>query len=203
MILPVVFYGCETWSLTLREEHRLKMSENKILSRIFGHKTSGMVGGCRNLLNEQLHNLYSSPNDEVNEGEMVRACSTHKEEREMNECRVFDGKARRKEAAGNTQTTVGGPLAASQEGFSSVELFGQSVSFLVSDVAIFSSFENTIFFSRYNLLQKSSSRNHRNSRTLRVRQLRFLRFNLLQVFISLEDCSKNRRTPSLLRRSPC
>jgi maleate cis-trans isomerase len=38
VILPVVLYGCETWSLTLREEHRLRVSENRVLRRIFGHK---------------------------------------------------------------------------------------------------------------------------------------------------------------------
>jgi hypothetical protein len=62
IILPVVLYGCETWSLTLREEHKLKVFENKVLTRIFGPKRDGVMGGWRKLHNEGLHNLYSSPN---------------------------------------------------------------------------------------------------------------------------------------------
>jgi hypothetical protein len=61
IILSVVLYGCETWSLTLREEHRLRVFENRILSRIFGPKTDEVTGECRMLHNEELHNLYSSP----------------------------------------------------------------------------------------------------------------------------------------------
>jgi hypothetical protein len=60
-MLPVVLYGCETWSLTLREEHRLRVFENKVLRRIFGRKRDEMTGGWRKLHNEELHNLYSSP----------------------------------------------------------------------------------------------------------------------------------------------
>jgi hypothetical protein len=41
IILPVVLYGCETWSLTLREYHRLRVFENKVLRRIFGQKSDG------------------------------------------------------------------------------------------------------------------------------------------------------------------
>ena len=44
IILPVVLYGCETWSLTLREEHRLRVFENKVLRRIFGPKRDGVTG---------------------------------------------------------------------------------------------------------------------------------------------------------------
>jgi hypothetical protein len=62
IILPVVLYGRETWSLTLREEHRLKMFENRVLRRIFGPKRDDVTGDCRKLHNEELHNLYSSPN---------------------------------------------------------------------------------------------------------------------------------------------
>jgi hypothetical protein len=61
IILPVVLYGCETWSLTLREEHRLTVFENGVLRRIFGHKRDGVTGEWRKLHNEELHNLYSSP----------------------------------------------------------------------------------------------------------------------------------------------
>jgi hypothetical protein len=60
-ILPVVLYGCETWSLTLREEHRLKMFENRVLRRIFELKRDEVVGNWRKLHNKELHNLYSLP----------------------------------------------------------------------------------------------------------------------------------------------
>jgi hypothetical protein len=57
----VVLYGCETWSLTLREEHRLRVSENRVLRRIFGPKMDEVTGGWRKLHNEELHGLYFSP----------------------------------------------------------------------------------------------------------------------------------------------
>jgi hypothetical protein len=53
--------GCETWSLKLREEHRLRVFENRVLRRIFGPKRDEVAGGWRKLHNEDLHNLYSSP----------------------------------------------------------------------------------------------------------------------------------------------
>jgi hypothetical protein len=56
IILAVVLYGCETWSLTLREEHRLRVFEKRVL-RIFGPKRDGVTGGWRQLHNEELHNL--------------------------------------------------------------------------------------------------------------------------------------------------
>jgi hypothetical protein len=56
----VVLYGCETWSLTVREEHKLRIFENRVLRRIFGPKRDGVTGGWRKLYNEELHNLYSS-----------------------------------------------------------------------------------------------------------------------------------------------
>jgi hypothetical protein len=55
----VVLYGCETWSLTIREEHKLRVFENRVLRRIFGPKKDGVMGGWRKLHNEDLHNLYS------------------------------------------------------------------------------------------------------------------------------------------------
>jgi hypothetical protein len=61
IILPVVLYGCEVWSLTLREEHRLGVFENRVLRKIFGPKRDEVTGGWRKLHNEELHNLYSSP----------------------------------------------------------------------------------------------------------------------------------------------
>jgi hypothetical protein len=54
IILPVVLYGCETWSLTLREEHRLRVFENRVLRRIFGPKRDGVTGEWRRLHNEEL-----------------------------------------------------------------------------------------------------------------------------------------------------
>jgi hypothetical protein len=57
----VVVYGCETWSLSLREGHRLNVFENRVLRRIFGQKRDEVTGGWRKLHNEELHNLYSSP----------------------------------------------------------------------------------------------------------------------------------------------
>jgi hypothetical protein len=64
IILPVVIYGYETWSLTVREvreEHKLRVFENRVLRRIFGPKRDGLTGGWKKLHNEELHNLYSSP----------------------------------------------------------------------------------------------------------------------------------------------
>ena len=61
IMLPVVLYGCETWSLTLREESRLRVFENRILRRIFGPK-SDENGEWRRLHNEELHSFYRSPN---------------------------------------------------------------------------------------------------------------------------------------------
>jgi len=60
--LPVVLYGCEIWSLTLREERRLRVSENRVLRRIFGHKRDEVTGEWRKLHNEEFNNLYSSSN---------------------------------------------------------------------------------------------------------------------------------------------
>jgi hypothetical protein len=61
IILLVVLYGWQTLSLTLREEHRLRVFENTVLRRIFGPKREEMTGGWRKLYNEELHGLYSSP----------------------------------------------------------------------------------------------------------------------------------------------
>jgi hypothetical protein len=60
IILPVL-YGCETWSLTLKEAHRLGVFENRVLRRIYGPRRDKVTGEWRKLHNEELHDLYSSP----------------------------------------------------------------------------------------------------------------------------------------------
>ena len=62
IILPVVLYGCETLSLTLREERKLRVFENMVLRRIFGPRRDEVTGELRRLHNEELNDLYSSPN---------------------------------------------------------------------------------------------------------------------------------------------
>ncbi|KAJ4430586.1 hypothetical protein ANN_19174 [Periplaneta americana] len=61
LILPVVLYGCETWTLTLREEQRLRVFENKVFRTTFGAKRDEITGEWRKLHNAELHSLYSSP----------------------------------------------------------------------------------------------------------------------------------------------
>ena len=61
IILPVVLYGCETWSLTLREERKLKVCVNMVLRRIFRPRRVEVTGEWRRLHNEELNDLYCSP----------------------------------------------------------------------------------------------------------------------------------------------
>jgi hypothetical protein len=61
IILPVVLYGCETWSVTGMEDHRLMMFENRVLRIIFGPRRDEVTGEWRKMHSEELHNLYSSP----------------------------------------------------------------------------------------------------------------------------------------------
>jgi len=61
IILPTVLYGCETWSLTLREERRLRVFENSVLRRIFGPKEDEGTGDWKKLHTEELNDLYYSP----------------------------------------------------------------------------------------------------------------------------------------------
>ena len=60
--MPVVLYGCETWSLTLREERRLRVLENRVLRRIFVRRSHEVTGKWKKLINEELNGLYFSPN---------------------------------------------------------------------------------------------------------------------------------------------
>jgi hypothetical protein len=62
IILPVVWYGWETWSLALREERRQRMYENRVLRKIFGPKTDVVTGQLRRLHTEELCGVYCSPN---------------------------------------------------------------------------------------------------------------------------------------------
>ena len=62
MILTVVLYGCETWSLTLREKRRLRVFQNRVMRRIFGPKRDEVRGEWRRLVNEEINEMYSSPN---------------------------------------------------------------------------------------------------------------------------------------------
>jgi hypothetical protein len=60
--LCTYIHGCETWSLTLRKQYRLKVFENRVLKRIFGPKRDAIMRGWRKPHSEELHNLYISPN---------------------------------------------------------------------------------------------------------------------------------------------
>jgi hypothetical protein len=95
IILPVVLYGYETWSLTLREKHRLRVFENRVLRRIFGPKRGEVSGGWRKLHNEELHGLYSSP-------DIVRVIKAKR-------MRWAGHAARMGEVRGAYNTLVGGP----------------------------------------------------------------------------------------------
>jgi hypothetical protein len=81
VIFPVVLYGCETWSLTLREERRLRVFENMVLRRVFGPKRDEVTGEWKKLHNDELNDQYCSPNIlqaiKFEKNEVGRACSTY------------------------------------------------------------------------------------------------------------------------------
>jgi len=77
IIMPVVLYGCETWSLTLREERRLRVFENRVLRRVFGPKSYEVTGEWRKLHNKELSDLYSLPSSKIEKNEMVGACGAY------------------------------------------------------------------------------------------------------------------------------
>jgi hypothetical protein len=94
IILPVVLYGCETLSLTLREEHRLRVFENRVLRRIFGPTRDEVTGEWRKLNNGEIHNLYSSPDiiRQIKSRRMRWAGHVARMGEGRNVCRVLVGK---------------------------------------------------------------------------------------------------------------
>jgi hypothetical protein len=92
VILPVVLYGCETWSLILKEEHILRVFKNRMLRRISGPKRDEVIAGWRKLHSEELHNLYFSLNivRMIKEDEIGGACSAYVELR--NVYKILSGK---------------------------------------------------------------------------------------------------------------
>jgi hypothetical protein len=103
IILPVVLYGCETWSLTLRKEHRLRVSENRVQRRMFVPKRDKVTGECRKLHNAEHHKLYSSTNiiRQIKARRIRWACGTRG--RGEKSVQGFGGKACRKETTSNTK----------------------------------------------------------------------------------------------------
>jgi hypothetical protein len=78
-ILSVVLFGCETWSLIIREEHSLRMFENRVLRKIFWPKKDEVTGDWRRLHIEEVYDLYSSPKSfsyQFNNNEMGGTCGT-------------------------------------------------------------------------------------------------------------------------------
>ena len=102
LILPVVLYGCETWSLTLREERKLGVSENMMMRRIFGPRRDEVTGEWRRMHNEELSGLYSSPNTVrvIKSSRMRWAGHVARMGEEMGVYRVLAGKSERKRPLG-------------------------------------------------------------------------------------------------------
>jgi hypothetical protein len=105
IILPFVLHGCETWSLTLREEHRLRAFENRVLMGIFAPKRDEVAGEWRKLHNGELHNLYSSPDTirQIKSRRMRWAGHVARMGVGRNVYRVLVGKARRKKITCKTK----------------------------------------------------------------------------------------------------
>jgi hypothetical protein len=105
IILPVVLYVCETWSLTSREEHRVRVFENRVLRVIFGPKRDKIIGEWRKLHKEKLNDQYSSPSIvqviKSSKMQLGGACSTYgREERRI---QGFGGKTLKKDNTWETQ----------------------------------------------------------------------------------------------------
>ena len=107
--LPLVLYGCETCSLTLREERSLKVFENRVLRRIFGSKRDDVTGEWMKLHNEELNDLYSTPN--IVRGIKSRRMRWAGHVARMGErrgvYRALLGKLQGKETNGETQAQMG------------------------------------------------------------------------------------------------
>ena len=110
IILPVVMCGCESWSLTLREERRVRVFENRVLRRVFGPKRDEVTGEWKKLHNEELSDLYSLPN-------IVRVVKSRRMRWAGHVARIGQGrgvysvlmrKPEGKRPLGETQTYVGG-----------------------------------------------------------------------------------------------
>jgi hypothetical protein len=104
IILPVVLYRSENWSITLREDNRLRVFENRVLKRIFVPKRDEVTGEWRKLHNEELHNLYSSPDIFRKIKSKRMRCAVHVAG--MGEERIVQGfgnKARSKETVRKTK----------------------------------------------------------------------------------------------------
>ena len=105
-LLPVVLYGCETCSPTLREEHRLRVFKNKVLRKICGANKDKITGEWRKLHNAELHTLYSSPNIIRNIKSRRRRWAGHiaRMEQSRNAYRVLVGKPESKRPLGGAET---------------------------------------------------------------------------------------------------
>jgi hypothetical protein len=92
---PVVLYGCETWSLTLREQHRLRVFENRVLRRICGPKRDEITVVWENLHNEELHNLYYEDNQMKKRIVLARDVARSRDRRNLYEDLVGKSEGRR------------------------------------------------------------------------------------------------------------
>jgi hypothetical protein len=100
-------YGCETWSLILREEHRSKVFENRALRRVFGSERGKVEGGWRRLHNEDLHYWYSSPNiiKVIKSGRLRRVVYVARMGKMRNAYKIFVGKPEWKRPVGRSSRT--------------------------------------------------------------------------------------------------
>jgi hypothetical protein len=105
----VVLYECETWSLILREGHRLRVFENRVLRRIFGQQIDEVTGDWRKLHNEELHNVYSSSNiiRMIKSRRMRWAGHTARMGAKRNAYRILVGKPERKIPLGRPRRRCG------------------------------------------------------------------------------------------------
>ncbi|KAJ4429859.1 hypothetical protein ANN_22063 [Periplaneta americana] len=108
VILPVVLYGCETWTLTVREERRLRVFENKVLRKIFGSKRDEVTGEWRKLHNTEVHALYSSPGiiRNIKSRRLRWAGHVARMGESRNAYRVLVGRAEGKKTFGEAETTI-------------------------------------------------------------------------------------------------